>query len=77
MVICRLYDSRLPIEPRYPATRPSVADLDVWDDENTLRETEEKRENEDDSDNSDKEDKINNDKIEYETLRHAPPGLVA
>ena len=75
MVIYRLYDSRLPIEPRYPATKPSVADVDVWNDENASRK-EEKRESAEDFSNSDKENTIHNDNTEDEQLRHAPPGSV-
>ena len=77
MAICRLYDSRLPIEPRYPATKPSVADVHVWDDENVNRDREDEQESGEGSSNSDEEDEIYNEKIENQRLRHAPPGLVA
>ena len=76
MAIYRLYDSRLPIEPRYPATRPSVADVDVWNDESANPEREDEQESGEGSSNSDEEDEIY-DEIEYQKLRHAPPGLVA
>ena len=70
VALCRLYDNRLPIEPRYPATRPSVADIYVWEDGVANGQSQEKGEHEKDIGSSD------NERIEEERLRHAPPGLV-
>ena len=74
MVFCRLYDSRLPIEPRYPATKPSLADVDVWSDEDFDAREGERRARGNDCDNDDEEGKWYDEDVERKRLRHAPPG---
>ena len=55
----RLYDERVPLEPEYPSTRPSVADFDVDDPSALFENGLEYRKPSFDSDIK---------------LRHAPPG---
>ena len=63
MKTIRLYDSRRPPEPSYPAINPSVADFTLEDELESLK-------------SQDVELKLDQGQLAEAEILHAPPGLV-